>query len=153
MTDTTRLTGGCLCGAIRYDVPASSAFVSNCHCSQCRRASSAVFQTWMEVPAGELSLTGTLSEFHSSDHGVRSFCGECGAQIQFHSTTDPDHVYITVATLDDPEAMPPTMNVHVADGVGWIHIDDGLARYMQMPGQIPEQMPDETPGNAPGDDA
>jgi len=134
VTDKTRLTGGCLCRAIRYEVPATSPFVSNCHCSQCRRASSAPFQTWMEVPADRVEIVGKLAEHRSSDHGVRRFCGVCGTQIMFTTTSDPDNVYLTVASLEDPDAMAPTMNVHVADGLGWIHIDDDLDRHMQMPG-------------------
>ncbi len=87
----------------------------------------------MEFPEAEVVTTGELSRYASSDHGVRSFCGNCGTQISFVSTNDPGMIYLTVASLDDPEAIKPTMNVHVVDGLRWIHIDDGLEKHPQMP--------------------
>jgi len=133
VNDKARISGGCLCGSIRYEAPAQSPFVSNCHCSQCRRAASAPFQTWMQAPENEVAIEGRLSEYASSDHGTRSFCGACGTQIGFVGTDEPGVIYLTVASLDDPGAVPPTMNVHVADGLAWIHIDDELERHTRLP--------------------
>jgi hypothetical protein len=129
MTDP-HLAGGCRCGAIRYEVTSSSPVdVTHCHCSMCRRSASTPYLTWMQLPAGTVTIDGALRDYASSDQGTRSFCPTCGCQILFRYQSDQDFVYLTAATLDDPEAVTPLSHSYVNDSIRWIHVDDVLPRY------------------------
>ncbi len=130
MNDGPQLDGGCRCGAIRYQATTEPLDVTNCHCSMCRRSASAPFLTWIKLPVDGFSLNqGELREYRSSDQGVRSFCPDCGCQILFHDLSDTQFVYVTAATLDDPESVTPDSHSYRVDGLRWIHIDDGLPAY------------------------
>ena len=129
MSDVS-LVGGCRCGGVRYEITSEPTDVTHCHCSMCRRSASAPFLTWMQLPVSGVKFTaGPLREYHSSDQGTRSFCPTCGCQIQFLYLEDPDTVYITAATLDDPEAVSPRSHSYAVDALRWIHIDDELPQF------------------------
>ncbi len=129
--DDQHFTGGCRCGGIRYSIRCAPHDVSHCHCSMCRRSASAPFLTWLEIPADRFELiSGTLREYQSSDQGMRSFCPTCGCQILFQDTSNTDIIYVTAASLDDPEAVTPVGHNHAFDGLRWIHIDDDLPKFV-----------------------
>ncbi|MBT3333336.1 MAG: GFA family protein [Rhodospirillaceae bacterium] len=70
------MTGGCLCGAIRYEVSQEPMVTSHCHCRQCRRGSGAPFMTWMTLaPDGFDYTLGTPAIYRSSPGIQRTFCG------------------------------------------------------------------------------
>jgi hypothetical protein len=76
MTSET-VTGGCLCGTVRFTVRLPTAFCGHCHCSMCRRNHGAAYVTWVAVPRDQLSIEqglGELTRYESSLHGSRSFC-------------------------------------------------------------------------------
>ena len=123
-------TGGCRCGGVHYEVTSQPIDVTHCHCSMCRRSASAPFLTWMQVPVSAFKLMADpLREYRSSDQGIRSFCPTCGCQIQYRYLADADTVYVTAATLDDPEAVSPRSHSYAIDALRWIHIDDELPQF------------------------
>ena len=128
------LAGGCLCGAVRYQVDALADDVADyCHCSQCRRASGAPVTAWVQVAPGRFKVTkGEAKAFRSSDRATRWFCGDCGGQL--YMTDDENRsVGVTLGTLDDPSAVKPT--VHGWDGarVSWLCVADDLPRFEREP--------------------
>jgi hypothetical protein len=127
-------TGGCHCGAIRYEVDAPPRRSSLCHCVDCRRAAGAPLVGWIAFAAGDIRVTaGTPRVYASSDHGRRSFCDVCGTGLFYTSDAFlPGIVDVQTATLDDPAAFPPTDHVQLADRIGWMetaHALPGFARY------------------------
>ena len=124
------LTGGCLCGAIRYDAGAGAYHESACHCSMCRRASGAPFVAWFSVPRANLHwLRGQPTRYASSAHGTRSFCSRCGTQLAFEDERSPHEVDLTTCSLDEPERMPPQSHIYTDTQVTWVRLADGLPRY------------------------
>ncbi|WP_181708142.1 GFA family protein [Chthonobacter rhizosphaerae] len=127
------LHGGCLCGAVRYSVRCDEPVVDYCHCAMCRKASGGVVSAWIQVPPADFTLThGTVADHVSSERGTRHFCPRCGAQLYM---TDPDgrSVGVTVGTLDDPEAIRPTVHGWDSSRPSWLHITDDLPRYDEAP--------------------
>ncbi len=124
------LSGGCLCGDVRYKVNGAPVYVFHCHCSMCRRAGGTAFQTWAGFEADALTVTrGATETYESSPIATRSFCERCGGQLFYNYTAGQSPpVWVTVGTLDHPESMTPERHVFAADGVPWLHMADGLPR-------------------------
>ena len=124
------LSGGCLCGDVRYEVRGAPVHVFHCHCSMCRRAGGTAFQTWAGYEADAVTVTqGSAQSYKSSSFATRRFCGCCGGQLFYEYTGDQTPpVWVTVGTLDHPESMTPERHVFAADRVPWLHLSDGLPR-------------------------
>ncbi|MES2900037.1 MAG: GFA family protein [Pseudomonadota bacterium] len=124
------LTGGCYCGAIRYETSAAATHQALCHCTICRRTTGAPCVAWFTVPADSYRLlSGTPTSFRSSQHGTRSFCSICGTQLTFADADFPAEVDITSASLDQPSLAPPQSHIFVADAIPWLVLGDRLPRY------------------------
>lgn len=104
------LTGGCLCGQLRYRIRnVRSAYW--CHCSMCRRVSGAGALPWATVARGDFEITsGTPAAYASSPGVTRLFCGTCGSPILFDMARE-SAVDVTMGTLDDPDQLVPTHHI------------------------------------------
>jgi hypothetical protein len=129
-------SGGCHCGAIRYDVDGEPQHVALCHCSDCRRSAGAPMVSWAAFTEDALTVTqGQPITFNSSGAAMRSFCGTCGTGL-FYRNADmlPGIVDIQSVTLDDPEALPPDAHIQVAERLNWMDDLDSLTRFERFPG-------------------
>ena len=125
--------GGCLCGAIRYELKGSPLQVANCHCSMCRRHSGAAYLTYVEYPRDQVHFTGSPAEYRSSANCIRTHCGQCGSPLSFRYDPVPDTIWITVGSMDDPGAVEPTAHWYTDDKVRWITLHDDLPKYPAGP--------------------
>jgi len=80
-----KLSGGCACGAIRYETDADPVVMLNCHCSDCRKASGSAYAAIVVVPKNSLQITGEV-RFHDVLGGSgktvgRGFCANCGSPV------------------------------------------------------------------------
>ena len=128
-------SGGCLCGAVRYLAVGEPLLVEYCHCGMCRRASGAPVVAWATFPRATLSWqSGHPTLRASSAKAQRGFCQECGSQLIFQWGDQTPRISVTVATLDDPEALKPTYHIYTGDQLSWLNIEDDLPRH-------PEKLP------------
>ena len=97
--NTTPLTGGCLCGAVRYRLDSRPFDAGYCHCELCRRACGAPVVAFATVPLESFVVSGSPRRRRSSAFGERWFCGDCGTQLAMHVDHQPDTVDFTLATL------------------------------------------------------
>lgn len=129
---TEAMTGGCLCGAMRYRIDGPPRLVSNCHCSLCRRAHGAPFVTWLTVRADRFHMEkGDLHRYASSDHGWRAFCSTCGAQVISGSAHYARYVEVTAGSLDNPGAVSPERQVFWPDRLSWVTSANGLPCHVE----------------------
>ena len=125
-----KLAGGCLCGAVRYEIDGAGESASNCHCSMCRKASGAAFVTWLGVAHGNFRYTqGAPASYRSSDIAKRAFCAACGSPLQFDYHGTHDHTHITVGSLDEPARVAPVRHIWVNDRIPWADYADGLPEF------------------------
>ena len=80
------ITGGCLCGQVRYSANAEPAFVGVCHCTHCQKQTGTAFSVLVGVPKSAMKTQGRLKIFHDKgDSGQpvarRNFCPECGSPV------------------------------------------------------------------------
>ena len=122
--------GGCLCGAVRYEVTGEPLSSGVCHCRTCQRVASAPRLPFAVFAAGLLRFTrGTPVTFHSSPDVVRSFCAICGSPLTYRREDQPDRVDIMTISLDDPAAFPPTHHAWLSHRIAWDVVEDGLPGF------------------------
>src|SRR5579863_9430609 len=95
--------GGCLCGAVRYEITGAVRNPCFCHCTSCRRASGAPMVPWGTVARAGVRIThGALTEFRSSARVWRGFCAHCGTALTYRNEARSAELDVTLATLDEP---------------------------------------------------
>lgn len=121
------LTGGCYCGAIRYETAGPAVNQGICDCTICRRTTGAPCVAWFSVPSqGFNIINGEPARFRSSDHATRTFCSTCGTQIAFTDDASPEDTDVTTCSLDQPESMPPHSHIFTGSAMPWLSRTDEL---------------------------
>ena len=124
------LTGGCLCGAVRYRCGPRVCPPTLCHCQSCRRASGAHAVGWLTVRAQDLHYrSGEPREIESSPGVWRAFCGRCGAPLSYRAARRPGEIDVTIGTLDEPGRATPVDHIWMVDAVAWDRPADGLPQH------------------------
>ena len=133
----TMFTGGCLCGAIRYESSADALFMGNCHCRDCQKAGGGAYDACIGLPAATLKITGKVkyhdTKAESGNTLSRGFCPECGARLFAKTSGVPALAMITAGSLDDPSQYKPTMDIFTASAQPWDHMDPALPKFPKMP--------------------
>lgn len=130
MTSTGALTGGCLCGGVRYAIDGPVEPVSFCHCGQCRRQHSHVgAYTGVARAAFRLTADGTLAWYASSERARRGFCARCGAGLFWEAVGDAERITVTAGSLDDQSVLRADRHILVDCKGSYYEIGvDGLER-------------------------
>jgi hypothetical protein len=124
------LTGGCLCGAVRYRISAAPRSADYCHCRMCRRAAGAPVVARVVVTISSFAWTRAQpAVYRSSQRAERFFCPTCGTPLALRD--EPDFLDVTLATLDDPEVIRPSHHIWAASQIEWLDIADDLPRYSE----------------------
>jgi hypothetical protein len=114
------IEGGCFCGAVRYRATLPPRISTICHCADCRRSAGAQSVAWVTFPAASFAWVGEAPAEHASSPGVlRTFCGACGTSLTYRSDERPEEIDVTTASLDDPEAYPPSKHVFPEQKLSW----------------------------------
>jgi hypothetical protein len=120
--------GGCLCGAVRYEVRGPLRQVVNCHCGQCRRFHGH-YGAYTNAAIKNISITGyrNLKWFRSSSLARRGFCKECGSSL-FWERLKSGTISIAAGTLDAPTQLRTVRHVFVEDKGDYYRISDKLLK-------------------------
>ena len=130
------LTGGCHCGAIRYQVSGEPIHNALCHCSDCRRHAGAPMVSWTLFADDNFTITeGEAKVYASSEHGRRLFCAACGTGLFYtNEVIFPGLTDVQSSTLDDPGALRPTAQIQIADRISWMADVAALPQFERYPG-------------------
>jgi hypothetical protein len=129
--------GGCLCGAVRYEVRGALRPVVMCHCTQCRRSSGHVMAaTAARRRDFHLAPGASLSWYASSEQARRGFCARCGSTL-FWDGAAGDHVSIAAGTLDDSSGLHIACHIFVADKGSYYEISDAAPQIMDGAFKVP----------------
>jgi hypothetical protein len=124
------LTGGCLCGGVRYRITGTAVEAQYCHCRMCRLAHGAPIVAWLTVPLDAFAVTaGEPAAYRSSTKAWRHFCGSCGTPLTWREAENPRLVDVSIASLDNPAAVEPTLHVWTDSRIAWFDTADHLPRY------------------------
>jgi len=127
--------GGCVCGAVRYEVAAEPYGAAVCHCRTCQRVHGAPMVAFFSARKADVRLTGELGEIRTSDHGIRRFCRACGTHIVFDDSRYPDEIDIATTTLDDPAPVAPRFHIWTRSQLPWVKLGDDLQTFPERSGQ------------------
>jgi hypothetical protein len=129
------LTGGCLCGAIRFQIEGELGPITCCHCSQCRRATGTAFATNANVARDAHRFTSgadLIAEYESSPGKLRAFCSRCGSPMYSRMVSEPDSLRVRLGTIDGDPGGRPVLHVWTADKAPWFSIEDGLPELPEI---------------------
>jgi hypothetical protein len=127
------LTGGCLCGGVRYRIDGDCRDIICCHCENCRRTHGHVAAyTALDQSALTLVSAHTLQWFHdASPDTYRGFCNRCGASLFWDARDGGKRISVAAGSLDDSGSLQTIGHVFVAEAGSYYEISDGLPRYDQ----------------------
>jgi hypothetical protein len=126
MTEPTALTGGCLCGRVRYAATPDHRDGYYCHCRMCQLAFGNTRVAFLNLRKAEVSwLNGPPAYYSSSKIARRGFCGHCGTPLSFEYP-DSERMDLAVGSLDEPSALQPVEHFAVESRIERWHVDDGL---------------------------
>jgi hypothetical protein len=135
-------TGGCACGAIRYEISAEPLAMNDCQCRDCQRKSGTGHGSYLTFPDRKaVNLIGQATHWDmigdSGNVKTRGFCPTCGSPVYLTFAAMPDFFTIHASSLDDPTRYRPQMVTYRARGYDWDHLDPALPKFEKMPPNVP----------------
>ena len=131
-------TGGCACGAIRYEISAEPMVMNDCQCRDCQRRSGTGHGSYLTFPSrADVKVTGEAAHWDiAGDSGgvkTHSFCPACGSPVHLTFAAMPDLFTVHAASLDDPSRYKPQVVTYAIRGYIWDHVDPALPKFDKMP--------------------
>ena len=130
-------TGGCACGAIRYEIPSEPIFQNHCQCLDCQHKSGTGHGSYLSFMRGGVKQTGSAALWDmvgdSGNVKTRAFCPACGSPVYMTYAAMPDVITVHAASLDDPSRFKPQAVTYAVRGYEWDVLDPALTRFEKMP--------------------
>jgi hypothetical protein len=139
MTMSRKYTAQCACGACKFEFDTDPAFIANCHCNDCKKASGGEMATFFGIPADDFRLiSGKPKSYHyvaESGKGLdRNFCPDCGARLfTTHLESFPGTVFVMLGSLDRPDLIAPKVEMFTKRRLPWMKPLE-LPQFPSMPG-------------------
>lgn len=132
------ISGGCYCGAVRYEADGDPIMKAQCHCRECQYFTGGQPNDFMAMPEAGFKYTkGTPKSFSKSgvaNAATREFCPDCGVHIVTRSPALPGAVILKIGSLDDPTIFEqPQMIMQTADAQSFHHVPDGIPAFERFP--------------------
>lgn len=131
-------TGGCACGAVRYEISGEPIFSNHCQCRDCQRVSGTGHGSYLTF-AGRKSVTltgkATQRDVTGDSGGVKThgFCPSCGSPVYLTFAGNPELFTVHAASLDDPGRYRPQVVTYAIRGHAWDRLDPALPKFDRMP--------------------
>lgn len=136
------ITGGCLCGAVRYAIDAEPITTRICWCRDCQHLAAGNATVNVVFPSESITITGETRDYVSpADSGNvmhRRFCPTCGTSLFSEAESRPYLIIVRAGTLDDPAIARPENTIWTASAPHWALIDEALPKVEGQPAPIPK---------------
>ncbi len=126
------VTGGCMCGAVRYEASGEPIGVIHCHCQSCRKHNGAPVVTLAVFKADQVTFSGDERKIYASSPGVgRAFCANCGTSLTWETVLGDEGPIcaIHISTFDNPDALTPTAHSFYPERISWFVLDVFVPSY------------------------
>lgn len=132
------MTGGCLCGAVRYTIEGDPLLSAVCHCRNCQKQAGSAMSVLIGVRDTQMEITGTLTTYQdtgeSGDPVYRRFCGTCGSPILSDLPSQQGMHFVKAGTLDDVSGLDPKMHFWTASAQPWVRYTEDAVKFDKTPG-------------------
>lgn len=134
-----KVTGGCLCGAVRFESSAEPKMIVACHCRTCQKNTGSAFSLNVAMPADEVTVTGdTVRTYKESNEAggppfYRSFCSNSRSPISGRGDAYPGVLFLKAGTFDDPSWIKPSAHMWCAEKQPWVDIDEDVQKFDGSP--------------------
>ena len=130
------LTGGCLCGGVRFEVTEPLVSAGYCHCTRCQRRTGTGAAASARIAPGSLRIVEgeeLVTDYRPPDGFVKCFCSACGGALWSRHPENPEIVGVRLGTIDGDPGIRPTHRTYTAYAAVWEPIpDDGLPRFPEQ---------------------
>jgi hypothetical protein len=134
-----RFTGGCLCGALRYEAEGEPLYAGHCYCTDCQKASGSGFIPFLGFAPGAVRFTGKTRPFVSraarGSDATRNFCAACGSLVFGGEVGSSEQFTIYAGSLDDTSLFHPKVAIFARSRAPWAVIPEGLKVFDALPPQ------------------
>ena len=134
------ITGGCLCGAVRYAISERPILGRVCWCKVCQKLGAGGPAVGAAFKSSAVTVTGAIRDYESTaDSGNkmhRKFCPVCGTHLFSQAESRPELVFVRAGGLDDPEIAKPSSTIWVQSAPSWACIDQNLPQVAGQPAPI-----------------
>jgi hypothetical protein len=131
------LSGGCMCGAVRYKISAAPIASGLCHCNRCRPQSGSAFSTIIIIRRATITIEGPTAVFDDTGssglHVGRRYCPRCGSPLTTESDATPDLMFVKAGGLDSNEWFQPAMELFVGRRRPWVASVPGAQQFEGNP--------------------
>jgi hypothetical protein len=132
--EAKKVTGGCLCGKVRYEAHVFLKSGYYCHCRMCQKSCGQPADISVPIKAGTLLFTKSKPKYYvSSQYGIRGFCDDCGSRLSWQAL-DPQNDWmtnVTVGSLDNSEKVEPYRHIFVDTKLPWYNVDEQLPKFKE----------------------
>jgi hypothetical protein len=132
-----KISGGCACGAVRYECNLDPVMMLNCHCRNCQQASGSGYAAVAAVPKTAVQVRGEPRYYKIvGDAGTaveRGFCPNCGSQVFMKIERLPDVLGLQAGSLDDPSIYRPMMDIFTSRAQPWDYMNPNTQKHTQGP--------------------
>jgi len=132
MSEETTMSGGCLCGKVRYETTGEPFAVNYCHCESCRKHNGAAAVTLAGFAIDQVRFHGSdRKKYESSPGATRAFCENCGTPLTWEGDGGDlgQIIELHIGTFDDPESIVPTSHAFEPERLSWFDVADDLPRF------------------------
>lgn len=130
-----KLSGGCACGAIRYETDAEPVVMLNCHCRDCQRGGGGAYAAVLVVPKAAVRFHGEPRYYKSVGNAgwavERGFCATCGSPTSLKLERMPDLLGLHAGSLDDPSQYKPKLDIFTDSAQAWDHMNPATEKKPQ----------------------
>jgi hypothetical protein len=130
-------TGGCLCGALRYEAEGEPLSMGHCYCADCRKASGSGFIPFLEFSQRAVRFTGQRLEYRSpaasGREAVRNSCPVCGGLVFGGDVGAAETFTLYAGSLDEPSSFRPEVAIFTRGRPAWAVIPAGLKVFEGLP--------------------
>jgi hypothetical protein len=131
------ITGGCVCGAVRYAIDAAPLGARTCWCRYCQHIATGSATVNVIFAAEAVTIAGPIRHFarpaDSGNHMRSGFCSQCGTQITSASEERAHLLIVRAGTLDEAGSIAPRDTIWADSAPGWAPIDPALPRHGKQP--------------------
>jgi hypothetical protein len=132
-----RMTGGCMCGAVRYTIAEKPLAAGLCHCNRCRPQSGSAFSTVIFVHRSAITITGETAVFDdigsSGLRVLRRYCPRCGSPLTTEADVAPDVMFVKAGGIDSNEWYQPVLEMFVGRRRPWVSPVPGAIQFEGNP--------------------